>query len=197
MDTLLESSKSSSNSEYSFKSHKALIETLTKEHAKNLGNSTKAVENSEKTVRETTEKVEKLLSDVTQFMAEFQKSSDQNTAFANKVLTSLGTTLLTEKEVLSKVHSELRVDNAKMSAFIVSKIKNLQEDLATKNKLMDKLAIKTEKTKVLSLRLSQANKQINDHNYEKVVLKICVAVVNLYLQNPVETRDSLLTVSER
>lgn len=65
LDTLLKSSKSSSNSEYSFESHKALIETLKKENAKNLAYSTKVIENTEKIVRETAEKVEKRLSNVT------------------------------------------------------------------------------------------------------------------------------------
>ncbi|CAI9281048.1 unnamed protein product [Lactuca saligna] len=48
LDTLLESSKTSSNTAYSYESVKSLIETFTKEHAKSLDASTKAVENSEK-----------------------------------------------------------------------------------------------------------------------------------------------------
>lgn len=69
--TLLESSKTSSTSEYSIESVKALIETLTKEHAKSLDASAKAVENSEKTIREITKKVEKPFADVTYFMEDF------------------------------------------------------------------------------------------------------------------------------
>ena len=151
LDTLLESSKSSSNIAYSFEAHKALIETLAKEHAKSIDASTKAVENSEKTVHETTEKVEKLFADVTQFMKGFRSSYNKYTIVANKVITSLGSTLQMEKEALSKVHSKLRVDNAEMSASIVSTIEKLQEDLAIENKTMDKLAMKTEKVKVLSV----------------------------------------------
>lgn len=59
LDTLLSTSKSSSNSEYSLESHKALIETLTKEHAKTHANSKNVFEISEKTVWETTEKSQK------------------------------------------------------------------------------------------------------------------------------------------
>lgn len=58
-------------------------------------------------------------------MAEFRKSSDKNISSANKVVTSLGATLKMEKEALSKVHSELRVDNAEISASIISKIEKL------------------------------------------------------------------------
>ena len=54
LDSLLESSKSFSNIEYTLESHKSLIEALTKEHVQNLADSKTAVENSEKTVHETT-----------------------------------------------------------------------------------------------------------------------------------------------
>lgn len=46
---------------------------------------------------------------------------------------------------------------------------------------MDKLAVKNKKTKVLSMKLSHANNQIDDLNSEKDVLKSYVADVNLYL----------------
>lgn len=61
LDTLIESSKASLSSEYSHNSYKSLFETLTKEHVVNLAASTKFIENSEKTVCETTKKVDKLL----------------------------------------------------------------------------------------------------------------------------------------
>lgn len=61
LDSLLESTKDSSINEYSLASFKALFETINKEHKTK---SNKAVESSEKMVRETTEKVAKLLSDV-------------------------------------------------------------------------------------------------------------------------------------
>lgn len=60
-----------SSSEYYFESVKALIETLTKEHAKSLDTSAKAIETSGQTVCEMTDKVEKLLENVTQIMEEF------------------------------------------------------------------------------------------------------------------------------
>lgn len=128
-------------------------------------------------------------------MEEFQTSSDQNTTAANKVITSLATTLQLEKEALFKVRSDLKVDNAEMSASIVSKIEKLMEDLTTENNIMDQLAVKTKKAKVLSVKLSHANKQIGDLNTDNNVLKSCVLDVNQYFQNLVETRDSFLMVS--
>ena len=97
LDSLLVSYKSSSNYEYLLQSHKALIKTLTKEHAKSLATSIKAVEDSEKTVKETTENVKKLLAEFMKFMADFRISSAQNTTAANQVITILRTTLQNEK----------------------------------------------------------------------------------------------------
>lgn len=120
---------------------------MTKEHAKILAESTKAVENSERTIRETTKKVKKLFNDVTQLMADFRSTSDKNTEAANKVITSLRMTLHHEKEALMKVCTDLRVDNAEMSASIVSKIEKLQADLDIENNIMDQLVVKTKKRK--------------------------------------------------
>ncbi|CAI9274748.1 unnamed protein product [Lactuca saligna] len=175
LDNLLESSKTSSRIEYSFESIKALIETLTKEHTNSPVASTKVVENLESTVREMTEKVEKLLANVTHFMEEFQSSSENNIATANKVITNIGYILQSEKEALYKVHSDLQVDNTKMNAFVVSKIEKLQVDLAIENALMDKLVVKTEKVKVLPVNLSHAKTQIDELKSERDVMKSGVA----------------------
>lgn len=122
-------------------------------------------------------------------------SSERNTEAANKVITGLRTTLQLEKHALAKVRSELRVDNVGMSASIVSRIEKLQEDLAIKNKLMDSLAQKTENFKVLSIKLSYATKRLEHMESEKAVFRSCVSDINQYLNNIIETRDSLLTVS--
>lgn len=70
LDTLIKSSKYSSSSEYSHETYKALFKTLTKEHVVNLDAPTKTVENSKKTVREMTNKVDKIISDVKKFIEE-------------------------------------------------------------------------------------------------------------------------------
>ena len=107
LDNLLESSKTSSRTEYSYEFVKSLIETFTKDHAKSLDSSTKAVENSEKTVREATKNVEKVANDVTEFMVDFRRSSDKSTKAANKFIAIFGTTLQTEKVALSKVRTKI------------------------------------------------------------------------------------------
>lgn len=77
-----------------------------------------------------------------------------------------------------------------MIASVVSKIEKLQVDLAIENPLMDKLAIKTEKVKVIFTHLSHVNAQVDELKFEKDVMKRVVADVNQNLQTLVETRDS-------
>lgn len=62
---------------------------------------------------------------------------------------------------------------------------------------MDELAVKTEKMKVLNVKLSYANKQIDELKSEKVVIKSCVSDVNVDLYNLIETCESLLAVYVR
>lgn len=131
------------------------------------------------------------------FMADFRNSSDQSTTAANKVITSFRTTLPIEMEALSKVHSDIQTDNAELNTTIVLKIDQLQKDLATENNLMDQLALKTEKAQLLSVKLTYANKHIEDMESEKAIVKCSVSDVNKYLQNLIESRDSLVTVSVR
>ncbi|CAI9293756.1 unnamed protein product [Lactuca saligna] len=62
---------------------------------------------------------------------------------------------------------------------------------------MDKLDQKTEKSKVLLLKLNYANWHLDDLELEKTVLMSCVSEVNQYLQHIIETCDSLITVLVR
>lgn len=142
-------------------------------------------------------KSKKLHGDVIQFMVDFRKSSNENTSAVNKVIAGLDFTLQTEKESLWRVFSALRVDNSELNIAIESYIEKLQSDLAVENNLMDKLAQKTEKAKHLSLKLTYANKHVEDLELQKIILKSCVLEVNHYQQRLVETHDSLLIVSLR
>ena len=57
--------------------------------------------------------------------------------------------------------------------------------------------MKTEKIKVLSMLLSHAQQHNDELMYEKVVIKSCVGEVNQFLQNLIDTHDSLLMISVR
>lgn len=130
-------------------------------------------------------------------MADFRRSSDENTDTINKVIVGLGSTLRTEQEVLSHVRSEIKHDNTKLNTSVVSKIEQLQKDLAVENNLTDKLAQKTENAKILSFKLQYMNKHLDGLESEKTVIKSCVSEINHYIWCLVESRDSLLTVSVR
>lgn len=125
LDSLIESSKSSSNLEYSIESYKAFLETVTIEHASKLAKTNKFVEDSQHTFKDSTEKVEKLLSDVQTLMGEFKVPSESNTATVNKVITSLGTSLQTKNYALKKVRTEIQVYNSEFQTSISSKIEKL------------------------------------------------------------------------
>lgn len=141
-----------------------------------------------------TEKVEKLHNELTKFMADFERCSDENTEHVNKVIASLDCTLQTEKEALSSVRYKKQHDNSELNTYVVSNIDQLQKDLATKNNLMDKLAQKNEKAEVLSIKLTYANKHLDDLESKKTVRKSCFSEVNHYLHYIVGTRDSLLSL---
>lgn len=102
-------------------------------------------------------------------------------------MTRLGSTLQTTKFALSKLHTDIQDDNAELQASITFKLDKLQEALAVKNSLMDKLTMKTEKIKVLSVKLSHATHHIDELQSEKFVIKICVGDVHQYLLNLIET----------
>ncbi|CAI9278655.1 unnamed protein product [Lactuca saligna] len=157
LDYLLESNKASSNNKYSQASIKSFLETLTKEHAANLTLTNKAVADSEKTCKDTTGKVDKLLSDIKNFMVDFCTSSECNTASTNTTINNYVSTIQSKKVALTKIHSEIQTNNSEFQTSISSKIEKLQYDLALENKIMDELAVKIEKVKVLSVNLSHAN----------------------------------------
>lgn len=93
MDSLIESSKYTSNSDYSIATHTALLEIMTKEHAVNLEKENKAIEDSSTIWQEMIEKVNKLVSNIQIFMGKFQTSFETKTANENQVISGLGTTL--------------------------------------------------------------------------------------------------------
>ena len=78
-----------------------------------------------------TAKVEKLSQEVKDFMVEFRTSYESNTEAVNKVITGFHNSLQAKKEDLSVVRSTIKVDNVELNASVLSKIKKLQEDLAT------------------------------------------------------------------
>ena len=97
---MLNVAKTSSINDYSQDTVKSILETLTKEHSTNLERMNKAVDDSTSVYNKTNKKVDKLISDAQVFMEQFQSAFESNTAKANEVISSLGSTLKTEKAKL-------------------------------------------------------------------------------------------------
>ena len=89
---------------------------------------------------------------------------------ANEVISSLGSTIFTKKDALEKGRTGTQSNNSKINPSITSKIEKLHEDLAIENAIMDKIVVKTEKVKVLTVKTK-------------------------VLTNIIETRDSLITIT--
>lgn len=115
----------------------------------------------------------------------------------NKVIERFGSSLKAEKEALSLIRSDIKVENVELTSSIISKIEKLQEDLAVEYKIMDELAKKTQKAKVLSVTLKNATKHNDGLEDERTLVKACVSEINQYLMRLVETHDSLFIVSIR
>lgn len=127
-------------------------------------------------------------------MTDFRRSLDENIEVVNKGITGLGFSMQSKKEALSSIRLEIQHDNYELNTFVVSKIDKPHKDLATENNLMDKVAQKTEKEKVLQVKLTYANKHLDDLESKKTVRKSCFSEVNHYLHYIVGTRDSLLSL---
>lgn len=99
---------------------------------------------------------------------------DKNTNASSKFITGFRTSLQAEKKALSLVRYVIKQDNTRLNASIVSKIERLQKDLAVENNIMDKLAAKTEKAKVLSVKLHSTIKRLDDLESKRIVIKSSV-----------------------
>lgn len=93
-------------------------------------------------------------------MAEFKTMSDSNTKSISKVIKGFQNLLKSEREALSFISSDIKVENVELTSFIVSKIEKLHANLTTKNKIIDELAEKTKKAKVPSIKLKNATNHI-------------------------------------
>ncbi|CAI9295294.1 unnamed protein product [Lactuca saligna] len=83
------------------------------------------------------------MTNVRSFMRTFLSSFESITA--RKVISSLESTLRKMKTKLEVVRTSLQTNNVELNSSISSKITKLQDDLATKNKIIDALVVKNGK----------------------------------------------------
>ncbi|CAI9304032.1 unnamed protein product [Lactuca saligna] len=76
-------------------------------------------------------------------------------------------------------------------------ISKLQDDLQMERKIMDALAIKTEKVKILTVKLENAEKQVNDMVFEKTAMQNYTLDIDGMLLDIIETWDSMITITVR
>lgn len=96
---------------------------------------TKLLKIQKQHARKRPKKINKLIFDAQSFMSTFQTLFGKNIAKANAFITSLGTTLWTEKDALEKVCTSIQPDNTKFQTSLSSKICKLHEDLAMEKKI--------------------------------------------------------------
>lgn len=77
-----------------------------------------------------------------------------------KVIEGFHTSLKFEKEALSKLQANAKLDNNHLNLSISQQLTKLQYDLPNENKIMDELVKKTQKTKALNLKLKNATQKI-------------------------------------
>ncbi|CAI9281350.1 unnamed protein product [Lactuca saligna] len=89
----------------------------------------------------------------------------------NKVIEGFNLSLKAEKDALSKIRADIKVDNVELYTTISTKIEKLQDDLVIENKIMDELAEKTQKTKFLTIKLKNATENIAQIEEDRSLVK--------------------------
>ncbi|CAI9282769.1 unnamed protein product [Lactuca saligna] len=166
-----------------------------KDHSTNLEKMNNAVDASTTVCSNSTEKIDKLITDAMVFMEKFQSFFESNTTKVNEVISSLGSTLKTEKAKLQEVCTGLTTNHAQFNTSISSQISKLHDDLKMESTIRDTFAVKTENVNVLKVKLENAEKQVNDLLSEKETMKSYIADVTSVLLDIVETQHSMITIT--
>ncbi|CAI9271899.1 unnamed protein product [Lactuca saligna] len=130
-------------------------------------------------------------------MNDLRISFDKNTTDMIKMIEGLHSSVKAKKEALSKLCSEIKLDNIDMNSTISTKLEKLQNDLAAENKIMDTFDEQTQKVKVLTKKMKNATLNISNLEEEKSLVNGKISEINQHLLRIVETRDSLFIVSVR
>ncbi|CAI9271301.1 unnamed protein product [Lactuca saligna] len=168
-----------------------------KEHATNAAKMNATVSESVAVCKSTTKKVDKIIFERTTFMENYRTTYNNNTASMNEALQNLGSMLKNEKINLEKIRSGLQQDHASFQTSLSSYITKLQDDLAMESKVMDALARKTEKVKLLDQKLQRSERQVKDLLSEKAVVRSCITDVTSLLSDIIETRESMISIMKQ
>ncbi|KAL7587925.1 hypothetical protein Lser_V15G40915 [Lactuca serriola] len=142
------------------------------------------------------------------FLETLTKEHASNLALTNKTVTDSKKTCKETTEKVDKIYFDIKsfmedfrssseCNTTSANTTINSLISSLQSEKDALTNIMDELAFKTKRVKVLSVKLTHANSQIVDLKSENVVIRSYVVDVNANLHSLIKTRNSLLTVSVR
>ena len=147
--------------------------------------------------KKTSEDVATFISNVKLLLQSLKEAAATNAKKVNSAIKSLSTSLRDEKDKFDSVRNILLADQVTLLSSITSRLDKLQVELAMENKIMDELACKNTLLKVHSIKLTQANKEIDYPKSERVVIKSCVSDVFAILSNLVNAHDLDLTLLVR
>ncbi|CAI9282409.1 unnamed protein product [Lactuca saligna] len=108
---------------------------------------------------------------------------------------NMGAMFKTEKTNLEMIRTGLQQDYVSFQTSFTSQITKHHDDLAMESKVMDALARKTEKVKVLDLKLQQSEKKVQDFLSKRVVVRSCISDVTGLLLDIIQTRESMIFVT--
>lgn len=151
---------------------------LTSFNSKDVEESTKAAQASEKKISKATEQVQQLHNEVYEFMVDFTTFYDKSIANMNNVIEGFRSSLKVEKEALSTLRADIKLDNADLNIPITQQLTKLQSVLATENKIMDALAEQMQKTKVLTEKMKNTTFNVAKLEEEKSLVKGCTSEIN-------------------
>ncbi|CAI9298615.1 unnamed protein product [Lactuca saligna] len=97
----------------------------------------KVVGSSATVCNNTSKKVDKLISDATNFMNKFQNSFESNTVKANEAISNLDSSFKVEREKFQEVRTGIKTNHDVFKSSISSQISKLQDELAMEKPIID------------------------------------------------------------
>ncbi|CAI9294354.1 unnamed protein product [Lactuca saligna] len=91
----------------------------------------------------------------------------------NKVTKGFSSFLKAEKEALSKICVDIKLDNVNLKSTITTQLNKLKADTTIENKIMDALAEQTHKARILTENLKNAKYEVLRLQGEKCSVKAC------------------------
>ncbi|CAI9259665.1 unnamed protein product [Lactuca saligna] len=108
---------------------------------------------------------------------------------------NVGALFQIEKVNFVELHKVFQFDHEAFQSSIRAKFTKLQEDMSIENKIIDALAIKEEKCKVLETKIQYDEKQVDDFLAEKALTHICISNVTRLLSDITKTRDPMISIT--